>query len=459
MKLRQRIGIILAFLILWIPMTGSAEIAGPEAFDDLTWELVFEDSLHGGVVQSVCVTEDYIITIENIADDAGTKDIVSAYYRNTTDGAGNPVEPYTLAKRVEEREWEHGNGMTYNSKTNEIYVSLYTNMVRENRGCLYVMDPETLSYKRTIKVTDNYNILSIDYMEASDQYVIQTDAAGGFFFKILNSEFELVEDLGSYEETMIGYNFQDCVAADGFILTFPLTMDLRIGDFLCVYSIEERRLISSVPMSLDFEYAGRDEPESICRLSPDEFLIVVDMHDENSVRFYKTKVPYICHVSVSSEFGRVSSEKISVLKGENYSFEFTPDDGYRLKSIIVDGAEQELAEDMTGFSMSNVQTDQNVHVTFEKIPFPIWKAVFLTIALLAFIVIVFFIFRRVQRYLEYKRRRELWKHRRERERRRLQKDDREMAQLEELEAIIERQESMLGERRRSSGQKRMTKNK
>ena len=71
--------------MLCIPMTGSAEIAGPEAFENLVWEQVFQDDLHGGVVQSVCVTENYIITIENMADNAEVRDIVSAYYRKDTD--------------------------------------------------------------------------------------------------------------------------------------------------------------------------------------------------------------------------------------------------------------------------------------------------------------------------------------------------------------------------------------
>lgn len=441
MKQRRYIGIILVILMLCIPMTGSAEIAGPEVFENLVWEQVFQDDLHGGVVQSVCVTENYIITIENMADNAEVRDIVSAYYRKDTDEAGNPVTPYTLAKRVEEREWEHGNGMTYNPKTHEIYVALYTNTLPENRGCLYVMDPETLGYKRTVKVAEDYNILSIDYMEASDQYVIQTDAQDGYSFKILNSDFELVEDLGQYKETMVGYNFQDCAAADGFILTFPLTMDQGIGDFLCVYSIEERRLISSLPVNLGFIYTGRDEPESLCRWSPDEFLMIINMNDENSVRFYKTKVAYNCHVFIESEFGRVSAETITVSQGDGCSFEFAPDEGYRLKSITVDGAAQELTEDMTGFSLSDVQTDHKVKVTFEKIPFPVWKALLLAVAAAGLIVVSCLVFLHIRKQRAYKRKRELRRRRREREQRLMEKADREMAQLEELEEIIRRREN------------------
>lgn len=50
MKQRRYIGIILVILMLCIPMTGSAEIAGPEVFENLVWEQVFQDDLHGGVV-------------------------------------------------------------------------------------------------------------------------------------------------------------------------------------------------------------------------------------------------------------------------------------------------------------------------------------------------------------------------------------------------------------------------
>ena len=140
MRARRWLGRILILLMFIIPIGAYAEIAGPEAFDGLSWELVHEEELHGGVIQSMCVTDNYIICIENMADNAETFDIVSAYYRYDKDADGNPVEQYSLANRVQEREWEHGNGMTYNRRTNEIYVSLYTNTIEENRGCLYVMD-------------------------------------------------------------------------------------------------------------------------------------------------------------------------------------------------------------------------------------------------------------------------------------------------------------------------------
>ena len=66
-------------MILWLIVGGTtvyAEIASDDAFEGVVWEKIIEDSIEAplGVIQSVCATEDYIITMENIADgvpDAG----------------------------------------------------------------------------------------------------------------------------------------------------------------------------------------------------------------------------------------------------------------------------------------------------------------------------------------------------------------------------------------------------
>ena len=146
----------------------------------------------------MCVTDNYIICIENMADNAETFDIVSAYYRYDKDTDG--IRWSSILWRIVFRSGsgEHGNGNTYNRRTNEIYVSLYTNTIEENRGCLYVMDPDTLGYKRTIKVADDYNILGIDYIEETDQYVIQNQRGCGVqLLKFLTGNFQVVDDLGN----------------------------------------------------------------------------------------------------------------------------------------------------------------------------------------------------------------------------------------------------------------------
>ncbi|MCI8582265.1 MAG: hypothetical protein HFH13_03910 [Dorea sp.] len=289
-------GILILALLFYVGgIEGRAEIAGDGALKNLRWSQIYEEPRHGGVVQSVCATEYYIITMENVADDPNVPDIISAYYRGSTDENGNPVTPYTLAKRVQEREWEHCNGMAYNPETNEIYVALYTNTIAENRGCLYVMDPETLDYKRTVKISGDYNILGIDYQEESKQYVIQTNSDGGYSFKILNEDFEVVEDLGEYAHTAKGDNFQDLAVSGDYILNFPLTLGMKIGDFIHMYSMSRREMVASEPLDFGFSGVTEAEPESLCELTPGVFLAVVNVETEDGkslVRLYETLVPY-----------------------------------------------------------------------------------------------------------------------------------------------------------------------
>lgn len=287
--------LILTVLLYFCSIEGRAEIAGDGALKNLSWNQVCEETRHGGVVQSVCATEYYIITMENMADNPEVPDIISAYYRKNTDENGNPVTPYTLAKRVQNREWEHCNGMAYNPGTNEIYVALYTHTIAENRGCLYVMDPDTLDYKRTIKISDDYNILGIDYQEESNRYIIQTNTDGGYSFKILDENFAVVEDLGEYAYTAEGNNFQDLAVCGDYILNFPLTLNMGIGDFIHMYSISRREMVAAE--QLDFGFAGvtADEPESLCELSPGMFLAVVNVDVEGQgsmMRLYETLIPY-----------------------------------------------------------------------------------------------------------------------------------------------------------------------
>ena len=281
----------------WKPLEVHAEIASDDAFEGVTWEKIIEDDIEGpkGVIQSMCVTEDYIILIENYDDSAEKSDIIKAYYRNDTDVHGNPVDKYSLAKRVVERNYEHGNGMAYNPKTGEIAVALYTHLNPENRGCIFLMDADTLSFKKKVKISDDYNILGIGYDEEQDRYVIQTKVDGGYSFKILDSQFQIIEDLGEYEGSSKGNNFQDLCVSGDYIINFPLTLGLGIGDFLNVYSISRRALVSCPQLDFGLDAGTVDEPESICELEPGVFASVVNVYNGDGSRkfyIYKTMVPY-----------------------------------------------------------------------------------------------------------------------------------------------------------------------
>jgi hypothetical protein len=331
--------------------------------------------------------------------------------------------------------------MTYNPKTNEIYVSLYTNTIEENRGSLYVMDPDTLEYKRTIKISDDYNILGIDYIENLDQYIIQTNVDGGYSYKILDSDFQIIDDFGAFQGDTVGYNFQDCVVSENYIITFPLTLNTGMGDYLSIYSVDERTLLTEVPLDFGIEDDISDEPESICEIGPGEYLAAVTLYsgDNNVLRMYKTTIPYYYEINVESENGQVNSHSIQVLRGENSTVSFTPDEGYEFASLTLDGVEQEIEEGAESFELTNVQANHTIKVTFSEIPFPIFRTVLIALGTLAAIIFVLFIFRRIEFELKRKRRRKARAKRRSRNRQREAMIEKELEQLEELEEIIDKQ--------------------
>lgn len=359
--------------ILSIPsITCHAEIAGDEAFSGLTWNQVFEEEVQTpyGVVQSICVTDHYIICMENIDDSAQGVDIVSAYYRNHVDENGNEVEPYTLAKRVQEENWEHCNGMTYNPNTHEIYVALYTNANEANRGCIFVMDPDTLKYKRTIKISDQYNILGIDYDQERQQYVIQTDASGQYSFKILNENFEVVQELGSCQGIGKGINYQDLAVCGDYIMNFPLTLGMGIGDYLQVYSISRDQIVAEPKLDFQFENIVQDEPESICETEPGVFLAavcVVDAEGKRKFRLYETEIPYYFDVTVLNAEGQeVSKEK--VLRGEEYVVDMQSVSEDQVTNLVINGQEAESVQDTMEYKMENVQEDYIVQAQYQTVP-------------------------------------------------------------------------------------------
>ena len=279
------------------PLTVHAEIASDRAFDGAVWEKIIEDDIEAaeGVVQSMCVTDYYIIMMENVAEDGTTPDIIKAYYRYDHDENGQPVERYSLAKRVQDMCYEHCNGMAFNPNTREIVVALYTSYNAENRGCVFLLDADTLEFKGRLKITDDYNILGIGYDQAEDCYYIQTNADGGYTFKKLDSQFQIIDDYGTMEGYSKGTNFQDLCVSGDYIINLPLTLHMGIGDYINMYSISRRVMVSDTQMNFNFEGVSGDEPESICELEPGVFAVTVTQSyadGRRTVAVYKTMVPY-----------------------------------------------------------------------------------------------------------------------------------------------------------------------
>ena len=362
------------FLFLTHPILCQAGFASAAPFADASWEMVAEYPLLGstGVVQSVCATEDYIICIENYNDLTTDPDVVSAYYKNDTDKDGNPVTQYSLALQVQDADYAHANGMAYNPVTHEILVSGYSSPDASNFGCIFRLDPDTLEQKERVQISDSYNILGIDYLPSTGGYLIQTDTNGGYSFKILDASFQVVDDWGTYPFDFYMENFQDlCVSGDLFFI-FPLTMHLGIGNFLQTYSISQKTLLSDD--AVDFGFSDdivSNEPEGLCETNPGEFIAIVNLQKSDGtrlLRLYRTRVPYLFHISTSSaEHGSVS-EGGDVSRGEEKTISYTADSGYRLAKLSVDGSYLPVTEYPDSYTFSDVQADHTLAVTFEPVP-------------------------------------------------------------------------------------------
>ena len=375
-------GVLTGLLFLHIPMTAKAQIASSDAFRNLKWELVKEDVIETehGVIQSVCATEDYIICMENILDGSGQPDIVKAYYRNDRDAQGNPVEPYSLAMQVQETDYEHANGMAYNPNTNEIAVSLYTSYQIENRGCLFIMDADTLKFKRKVQVSDSYNILGIGYDSTNDRYVIQTNKAGDYQFKLLNSEFQVTEDLGDLGGYEGDGNYQDLCVAEDYILNFPLTLFSGNGDFLNVYSLSQKKCLYYEKLDFQFEDAViRDEPESICELESGVFLAAVNValsDGTSKVRLYKTEVPYQYEIAVKIQMGedKPSVSKKTVMRGDTFEADYPEKEGYKIASVKVDKKEVDLETYQSRYPLKSIQGAHTISIIYRE-KLALWKII------------------------------------------------------------------------------------
>ena len=107
-------------------------------------------------------------------------------------------------------------------------------------------------------------------------------------------DFQIAEDLGRYEGTSVGTNFQDLQLVDEYILNFPLTLNMGIGDYLNVYSLETKELVSCSKLNFPFEGVSNDEPEGLCETAEGTYIAVVDEDRTDGRRmfcFYETQVP------------------------------------------------------------------------------------------------------------------------------------------------------------------------
>ncbi|MDP4153865.1 MAG: hypothetical protein Q8865_10600 [Bacillota bacterium] len=111
------------------------------------------------------------------------------------------LSDWQIVKMATNIDINHGNDLTYNSKTNQI-VAVHN---KPKYTTISFIDPNTLEVLSSSQIKDN--IYSIGYNAKTDQYVI--GVSDGYNFKVLNSDFSIA---ASYTGQVTNYTRQggDC---------------------------------------------------------------------------------------------------------------------------------------------------------------------------------------------------------------------------------------------------------
>ena len=368
------ITLAIAVGVLLLPTTIEAgKLKTPEVFRDGKWTYIgetgkFEDD---GQIQSMCVTRDYIICIEDASNKRADNDTLVAFYKNEYDANGNPVEQYSYAFHVSDRDYEHGNGMTYNNKDNKVIIASGPVLDRKNLGTVYILDADTLKFEKQVSVMDNGEpVFSIDYLEETDQYIMMTgtysNGEATYQFILTDSQFRVLDTIMKGDRSE-GNKFQDfCVSGD-YLICLPYFAGGRAEQRIQLYSISERKWIDNYPLIFAEDMTSM-EPEGICEIAPGHFMVGTVLNDPRRIGFYSLQVPVVYNIKTSIENGTISEGSKSVDYGSKFKVEYTPDEGYEIKEIWVNGTQEEVKKYIQKYTFNEVDSDQSIKVICTKIP-------------------------------------------------------------------------------------------
>lgn len=334
------------------------QIKSADVFADAQWNYLTEWTVDGerDWLQSMCETDKYIVCYTDTKK-KGEPDVITVFDRETLN----------LAFEVREMDYEHGNGMTYNARTNEIYLAPYNTQLRQNAGYIFALDADTMEFKRRIKISDgSFNAASIEYVEGTNQYIIQTTKERNYTFLLYDSDFVEIETLFEGNQSM-GNLFQDfCVSGD-FIISVPWMRKNEDDPRLQLYSISQREYLGSY--SIYAPGAGEVyEPESICQSAAGEIVLALAMTGTKRMALYNTYVPIIYTVTTSVENGEITETRGDVDMGSDFRVEYNSTEDFELRQVQVDGQNVELEENKDGYTFGNIQDDHSIWAQFTEIP-------------------------------------------------------------------------------------------
>ena len=316
----------------------------------------------------MCATDQYIVCLVNASKKGTDPDTLIAFYRNTTDIDGNPVEQYSYAFSVTETDYEHGNGMTYNPNTQEIAIAgLFTNDPSD-AGAIFIVDANTLHFKRKVQVGNgSINFFGIDYLPEKDQYVLMANRIADYAFYFTDSNFQIVDKLNlhlSYSRS----SFQDfCVSGDA-IISIPYMQREGYMNVLDVYSISRQKRIGSYYLTLPGHDAFEVEPEGICQLEPGHLLMASAIIGTTRFRLYEATLPLVHSVTTSAENGKITDSNLEIDEGGSYTVSYGCDTDHRLQSLLIDGEAVDVSQYPLSYTFTDLQEDRTIQAVFEEIP-------------------------------------------------------------------------------------------
>ena len=371
MKIKKWVGILMIVVgVLLLPMiTKAGKLKAPDVFDAGKWTYIGETSkiADKGAIQSMCVTRDYILCIENASNKTTAPDTIVAFYKNDYDVSGNPVEQYSYAFHINEMDYEHCNGSTYNEQEKKVIIASGPGVHEKNLGTVYMLDAETLKFEKQISVFDNGEaVIALDYVKGKNQYVLLTELKGYFKFILTDSEFRVLDTIVEGDRSE-GNKFQDfCVSGD-YIVGLPYFRGGRVEQRIQIYSLSKGEWINNYPLILE-EDMSHMEPEGICEVSPGHFMVGSILNKPRRIGLYSLKVPVVYNIKTKIENGTISKGKKAVDYGGKFKVEYTPDEGYEIKEILVNDEPVDLNKHLKQYNFEDIDSDQTIRVICTKIP-------------------------------------------------------------------------------------------
>lgn len=338
------------------PIRAKADIYDVSDLIYADWEAIgeLEISSARGWPQSICVTDKYIVCLINGAASEAVPDTLVAFNK----------EDYSYAFEVTERDYEHGNGMTYNYRTNEIYIMPGPCLDKANAGNFYVVDADTLYYKRTFKSPSEQNFGGIEYLEDTDQYVVS--GGDGSKFRLLDSNFEILEEIAPRTRPQ-GSTYQDfCVTGD-YIISPCYDGSTKVDNYFVVYSLSQKKYLNTFYADLPGE-DSKKEIESLCEIEPGKIMLGVGISDPRRVRLYAATLRAAYDIHTEAENGNISASENVVEGGTDYRVNFQPNEHYELTELLVDGEKVESRPDQTEYTFHALSGDHTVKAVFTEIP-------------------------------------------------------------------------------------------